>query len=350
MEIGLISLADLTSDPRSDHAVAPDERIRRIVRLGQLAEQAGLDVFAVGEHHHPNYAVPSPAVVLAAVAQATERIRLTSATTLIGVLDPVRVYEDFATLDAVSGGRAEITVGRGAFPEPFDLFGYSMDDYDAVFTEHLDLLLQITRQSSVTWRGEHRPPLLGSWVGPRAVQQPLPVGIGVGGNRGSLIRAGKLGLPVTAAVTPGSTARLAENLAAYREAAASHGHDPAALRVATTGQAYVVAESAQAAGFYPYLAEYLDLHSRGRIVLDREGFERHAAGAEALLAGDPAQVAAKIVEQHRVLGQDRVLLQVDSGGLPFADVARTVELLGSDVVPAVRAALATTGTTTGAPR
>lgn len=347
MEFGLISLADLTSAPRTDHTVAPDERIRQIIRLGQLAEQAGLDIVAVGEHHHPNYAVSSPAVVLAAVAQATERIRLTSATTLIGVLDPVRVYEDFATLDALSGGRAEITVGRGAFPEPFDLFGYDMNDYDAVFTEHLHLLLKVTRQQSVSWQGAHRPPLLGSWIGPRAVQQPLPVWVGVGGNRGSVIRAGSLGLPVAVAVTPGSTRRLAENLDAYREAAASHGHDPAATRVATMSQAYVTPRPGQAAEYYPYCAEYLDLHSRGRIVLDRDGFDQHAAGCEPLLAGDPAQVTEKILEQHRRLGQDRMLLQVDAGGLPFEDIARTVELLGSEVVPAVRAALATSDTASG---
>ncbi|WP_431913423.1 LLM class flavin-dependent oxidoreductase [Micromonospora carbonacea] len=354
MEFGLISLADLTSEPRADHPVAPDERIRQIVRLGQLAEQAGLDVFAVGEHHHPNYAVTSPAVVLAAVAQATGRIRLASATTLIGVLDPVRVYEDFATLDALSGGRAEITVGRGAFPEPFDLFGYDMNDYDALFTEHLDLLLTATRQQFVSWQGSHRPALLGSWVGPRAVQQPLPVWVGVGGNRGSVLRAGALGLPVAVAVTPGSTARLAENLAAYRAAAAEHGHDPAAIRVATTSQAHLTPRPGGVADYYPYCAEYLDLHSRGRIVLDRDGFDRHVAGGEALLAGDPEQVTEKILAQHRRLGQHRVLFQVDAGGLPFADVARTVELLGGEVVPAVRAALAAghadSGQTTGAPR
>ncbi|WP_281188616.1 LLM class flavin-dependent oxidoreductase [Micromonospora nigra] len=242
-----------------------------------------------------------------------------------------------------------MTVGRGAFPEPFDLFGYDMNDYDDVFTDHLDLLLKITRQSSVSWQGAHRAPLLGSWVGPRAVQRPLPVWVGAGGNRGSLVRAGSLGLPVVTAVTPGSTVRLAENLDAYRGTAASYGHDPAALRVATTSQAYVVPEPGQAEAFYPYCAEYLDLHSRGRIILDREGFDRHAAGAEALLGGDPAQVAEKMAEQHRLLGQDRLLLQVDAGGLPFEDVARTIELLGRDVVPAVRAAL-TTATTTGAPR
>ncbi|WP_225829846.1 LLM class flavin-dependent oxidoreductase [Streptomyces sp. NK08204] len=336
MELGLISLADLTPDPATGDVAPAGRRILDIVRAAELADEAGLDVFAVGEHHHPNYAVSSPAVVLAAIAQATTRIRLTSATTLIGVLDPVRVYEDFATVDLLSGGRTEITVGRGAFPEPFELFGYELDDYDSLFTDHFELLRGLVTQPWVSWSGRHRAPLTSAGIMPRANQYPLPVWVGVGGNRGSATRAGSLGVPILAGATGGALSRFVDTFTAYRAAAEKAGHDPAELPVATTSYLHVANTSAEVDGFYAHWAAYAAHHSRGRLQGQREVFDRQRGEDGTLLLGSPQQIVDRIGRQHELFGHDRLLAQIDLGAMPFARVAAIIEILGAEVLPEVR--------------
>ena len=218
MELGLITLTELTPDPVTGAVISAGQRLREIVEAARLADEAGLGVFAVGEHHRSDYAVSSPPVVLAAIAQATDRIRVTSGTTLLSTADPVRVYQDFATVDLLSGGRGEIIVGRGASTESFGLFGYSLDDYDALFAEHLELLMQVNEHERVTWQGQYRPALNDAEITPRAHQERLPIWVGVGGNPASAVRAGGFGLPMTLALIGGSPAAAAPVVGLYRQA------------------------------------------------------------------------------------------------------------------------------------
>jgi probable LLM family oxidoreductase len=339
MELGLITLTELTPDATTGAVISPRQRIREIIDAAQLAEQAGLDVVAVGEHHRHDYAVSSPPVVLAAIAQATNRIRLTSGTTLLSTADPVRVYQDFATVDLISGGRAEIIAGRGAFTESFPLFGYDLNDYDTLFAEHLDLLLRINEHERVTWDGVHRPPLQDAEVTPRAEQDRLPIWLGVGGNPQSAIRAGQLGLPMTLALIGGNPAALAPVVDLYRRTATAAGHDPAALPVATSSHLHVAPTSQGARDtFYPYYRHYLDYHSGGRFQVDRAAFERLGAPNGALYIGSPQEIVEKALWEHELYGHQRIFAQVDLGGLPYATVARTIELLATEVAPALRAA------------
>lgn len=289
MQLGLVSLADLAPHPATGTPMDAGPRIAEIVRTGVLADEAGLDVFAVGEHHHPGYAVSSPAVVLAAIAARTTSIRLASATTLIGVLDPVRVYEDFATLDLISGGRTEITVGRGAFPEPFELFGHDVDDYDGLFSAHLELLREITARSRVSWTGAHRPPLTDAGIVPRAAQHPLPVWMGVGGNLGSATRAGKLGIPIVVCLGGGPLSRFAETFLAFRSAARE------GLPAATAGYLAFAATPAELDGTFAHYAAHATHHSRGQL--------QPAAGGVRPAAGPERAVARR--QRRGGAGQDR---------------------------------------------
>jgi probable LLM family oxidoreductase len=339
VELGLITLTELTPDPHTGQVASARQRLTEIVAAAQLAEQAGLDVVAVGEHHRADYAVSSPPVVLAAIAQATDRIRLTSGTTLLSTADPVRVYQDFATVDLLSGGRAELVVGRGAFTESFGLFGYDMADYDALFVEHLDLLLQVNEHERVTWEGRFRPPLHAAEVTPRALQDRLPVWVGVGGNPSSAARAGALGLPMVLALIGGAPAALGPVVDLYRHAATSSGHDPARLPVATSSHLHVAATSQRARDeFFPYYANYLGYHSRGRFHVDRPAFDRLGAPDGALYVGSPQEIVEKALWEHELFGHQRIFAQIDLGGLPFPVVAETIELLGTEVAPAIRAA------------
>jgi probable LLM family oxidoreductase len=337
VELGLITLTELTPDPASGRVISPRQRLREIVDAARIAEQAGLDVFAVGEHHRSDYAVSTPPVVLAAIAQATERIRLTSGTTLLSTADPVRVYQDFATVDLLSDGRAEIIAGRGAFTESFGLFGYDLDDYDALFAEHLDLLLQVNEHEKLSWQGRFRPPLHDAEVTPRAVQHRLPIWLGVGGNPSSAVRAGALGLPMTLALIGGSPAALAPVVDLYRRSATQAGHDPATMPVATSSHLHVAPTSQGARDdFFPYYRHYLDYHSRGRFQVDRAAFDRLGAPDGALYVGSPQEIVEKALWERELFGHQRIFAQIDLGGLPFTTVARTIELLATEVAPALR--------------
>ena len=337
-EIGLFTFGELTTDPITGKPVDPAVRLREFVDLAVLADQAGLDVFGVGEHHRPDFAIASPAVVLGAIAQATSRIRLTSTVTVLSTSDPVKVFEDFTAVDLLSNGRAEITAGRGAYTESFPLFGHDLADYDELFSEKLDLLMHLNESPRVTWSGRHRPPLDDVAVYPRPVQPELPVWIAVGGTPASVVRSGRLGLPTYFAIlgNPAGFAGLAD---LYRTSAAAAGRDASTLRLGVTSHTHVAATSQAARDtFYPYYARYIGQNmpsARGQL-LPREAFHEWAAPRGALVVGSPQQVVEKILWEHEVLGHDRFLAQIGLGGLPFADTAAAIELLVTEVLPVVR--------------
>ncbi|HET9731403.1 MAG TPA: LLM class flavin-dependent oxidoreductase [Acidimicrobiales bacterium] len=337
-EIGIFTFGETTADPATGRPADPAVRLREFIDLGRLADQAGLDVFGVGEHHRPDFAISSPPVVLAAVAQATEHIRLTSTVTVLSTADPVKVFEDFATVDLISDGRAEITAGRGAYTESFPLFGYDLADYDELFDEKLDLLLRIGRTERVTWAGRHRAPLADAGIYPRPVQEQLPVWIAVGGTPASVVRAGRHGLPLYLAIL-GQPERFAPLADLYRQSGAAAGQDDATLRVGVTSHFYVEPTSQGARDtFYPYYSRYIGDNmpgSRGRR-LPRDAFEAWAGPHGALFAGSPQEVIDKILWERELLGHDRFLAQVGLGGLPFAETARSVELLATEVLPVLR--------------
>ncbi len=337
-EIGIFTFGELTADPATGRPIDPAVRLRDFIDLGRLADQAGLDVFGVGEHHRPDFAISSPPVVLAAVAQATECIRLTSTVTVLSTADPVKVFEDFATVDLISDGRAEITAGRGAYAESFPLFGYDLADYDELFDEKLDLLLQLNRAERVTWSGRHRAPLTGAGVYPRPVQEQLPFWIGVGGTPASVVRAGGHGLPLYLAIL-GQPERFGPLADLYRQTGADAGHDAAMLRVGVTSHFYVEDTSQGARDtFYPYYSRYIGDNmpaARGRR-LPRDAFDAWAGPHGALFAGSPQEVIDKILWEHEMLGHDRFLAQIGLGGLPFAETARSIELLATEVLPVLR--------------
>ncbi len=308
-----------------------------------LADQVGLDVYGVGEHHRPDFAVSAPAVVLAAAAARTQRIRLSSAVTVLSSDDPVRVFQEFSTLDLLSNGRAEIMAGRGSFIESFPLFGHDLDDYDSLFAEKLDLLLALRANARVTWKGRHRSPLTDQPVYPRPVQDPLPVWIAIGGTSQSAARAGTLGLPLAIAIIGGEPARFRPFVQIYRDAWKNAGHDPVTARVSINSHGFIAdAEQDAAELFWP---RYLDVmgrigRERGWPPPSRAHFDRERSPHGALLLGSPQQVVDKILYEHELFGMDRFLLQLSVGTMPHAQMLRAIELYGTVVAPAVRKALA----------
>ena len=341
MQIGIYTFADIAPDARSG-GIDAAQRIRDLLEEIALADQVGLDVFGVGEHHRPDYAVSAPAVVLAAAAARTSRIRLTSAVTVLSSDDPVRVYQEFSTVDLISGGRAEIMAGRGSFIESFPLFGYDLEDYDELFAEKLDLLLALRAGGPVTWSGRHRAPLRGARVFPQPVQRPLPLWIAVGGTPQSVVRAGTLGLPLAVAIIGGEPARFAPLVALHRDAARRAGHDPASLPVGINVHAFVAPTSQEAADiFYPPYAEVMTRigRERGWPPTTRQQFEAMRSPRGALAVGSPHEVTEKILVLHEIFGHQRTLLQLSVGAVPHASVLRAIELLGTEVAPAVRRAL-----------
>jgi probable LLM family oxidoreductase len=337
MELGLATFADLSS------GVSPQQRMRDLIEEGVLAEQIGLDVFAIGEHHRPDFLISSPAVALAAIAAQTERIRLSSAVTVLSSDDPVRVFQQFAELDLISGGRAEIMAGRGSFIESFRLFGYELDDYDELYAEKLDLLLAIRASEHVTWSGRLRPALHDAGVYPRPIQDPLPVWVAVGGSPQSIVRAGTLGLPLTLAIIGGQPERFAPLIALYREAAEEAGHELATLPVAINTHAFVGQTSAQADSAFaaPYLTMMNRIgRERGWPPSGRTEYEALRSPRGALAVGSPEQVAEKILFEHELFGMSRYVGQMSVGAVNHADVLRSMELFGTKVAPIVRAEVA----------
>ena len=335
MEIGVTSFADLAP------GVDPARRLRELVEEIELADAVGLDAFGVGEHHRPDFAVSAPAVALAGAATRTRRIRLASAVTVLSTDDPVRVFEQFATLDGLSGGRAEIIAGRGSFTESYPLFGASLDDYDELFAEKLELLLALRSSERVTWSGSgrHRAPLEDAGVYPRPVQEPLPVWIGVGGTPASVVRAGLLGLPLVIAIIGGEPARFVEFADLYREALRRGGHDASRAQLAINSHAHLAQDARQAADeMFPAYATMMNRvgRERGWPPIVRQQFEAGRTPRGAIFCGDPQQVADKILAQHALFGHTRFLAHMGMGGLEHDKVLRAIELLGTEVAPRVR--------------
>jgi probable LLM family oxidoreductase len=317
--------------------------MRELMEEVELADQLGLDVFAIGEHHRPDFLVSSPAVVLGAAAVKTKTIRLSSAVTVLSSDDPVRVFQDFAEVGLLSGGRAEIMAGRGSFIESFPLFGYDLDDYDELYAEKLELLLAVRESAHVTWSGRHRPALENAGVWPRPVQERLPVWVAVGGSPQSVVRAGTLGLPLTIAIIGGQPARFAPLVELYREASRQAGHDPAQARLAINTHAFVADSSAQADT--AFASSYLTMmnrigRERGWPPSGRREYEALRAPDGALAVGSPEQVAEKILYEHELFGHDRYLAQMSVGAVAHADVMRSIELFATRVAPLVRDELA----------
>ena len=337
MELGLFSFGEVTLDPDADHAVLGHERLRDLVEEIELAEQVGLDVFGVGEHHRPDFAVSAPAMVLAAASQRTSRIRLTSAVTVLGSEDPVRVFQQFATLDLLSGGRAEIMAGRGSFIESFPLFGHDLEDYDELFAEKLDLLLKLRASEQVAWNGRHRAPLQGEGVYPRPLQDPLPLWIAVGGTPASAVRAGALGLPMALAIIGGHPERFAHYAELHRAAARRAGHPEPALSINSHG--FIARDSQRAAdeAFGPMKATMDRIgEERGWPPMTREQFAESRTLRGANFIGSPQEVIDKILFQHNIFRHERFLLQFTVGTLPHASVMKAIELFGTEVAPVIR--------------
>jgi probable LLM family oxidoreductase len=341
VEVGIYTFAETRLDPITGAQVGAEPRLLDLLEEMELADRVGLDVFGVGEHHRPDYAVSAPAVVLAAAAARTENIRLTSAVSVLSSDDPVRVFQDFSTIDLISGGRAEIMAGRGSFTESFPLFGQDLSDYDELFAEKLDLLVRLreSRGERITWAGHHRPSITDRGVYPRPVQDPLPVWIAVGGTPQSVVRAGTLGLPMALAIIGGFPAQFKPMVDLYREAGERAGHDPATLQVSINSHGFLADTAAEAAeiAFPPYAETMTRIgRERGWPPATRGRFDAETELTGALMLGSPQEVIDKILYQHELFRHDRVLIQLTAGPTPHEKVMRAIELLGTEVAPVVR--------------
>jgi probable LLM family oxidoreductase len=339
LQLGIDSFA--AAHDESSRSLDPADRLNDLVAEIEHADQAGLDVFGIGEHHRKDFLDSAPAIILAAAAARTQRIRLTSAVAVLSAADPVRVFQEFATLDLLSRGRAEMVVGRGSFVEAFPLFGLELEDYDELFQEKLELLLEIRDNELVHWSGRHRPALTGQGVYPRPVQNPLPVWVGVGGTPQSFVRAGVLGLPLMVAIIGGETRRFAPLVELYREAGVRAGHSLDQLTVGVHSLGYVAETTQQAADeFFPgYARAMTDVgKERGWPPMTRAAFDAQRGKHGALLVGSPQEVAAKILRHSEALGGiSRVTFQMNVASMPHDKMMRAIELLGEQVAPALRA-------------
>jgi len=338
MEIGVDSFAAAIGE--TNIAVSPADRLRDLLEEIEHADQVGLDVFGIGEHHRKEFLDSAPAVILAAAAALTKRIRLTSAVAVLSAADPVRLFQEFATLDLISRGRAEMVVGRGSFIEAFPLFGLNLEDYDSLFSEKLDLLLKIRENEHVRWSGQHRPALTGQGVYPRPVQDPLPIWVGVGGTPESFVRAGALGLPLMVAIIGGETRRFRPLVDLYREAGRRAGFSPDQLKVGVHSLGYV-AETAQKAAddFFPGYARAINTvgKERGWGPMTRAQFEAQLTPNGALLVGTPDDVAAKILRHSEALGGiSRITFMMNGSSLSHPNLMSAIDLIASGVAPVVR--------------
>jgi len=343
LEIGIDSFAATIPNPATGQTVPAVDRMEALLAEVETADRVGLDVFGIGEHHRSEFLDSAPAVILAAAAARTQRIRLTSAVTVLSAADPVRVFQDFATIDLIARGRAEIVVGRGSFGEAYPLFGFAMEDYDALFAEKLDLLLKLREAVSITWRGRFRPPLNGQGVYPRPYQEKLPIWLGVGGTPQSFIRAGTLGLPLMVAIIGGGFDRFRPLVDLYREAGRRAGHAPETLKVGVHAMGFV-GDTDQSAGdaFFPGWAHmFTEIgRERGWSTATRAQFDAMRGPGGAFLIGSPQTVRDKVLAADQALGGiSRLTFQMSSAMLETKAMQRSIELLGAEVAPAVKAAL-----------
>jgi probable LLM family oxidoreductase len=341
MQIGVYTFVENTPDPATGRVMSPVQRLRNLMEEIELADQVGLDVFGIGEHHRPDFLASAPTLMLSAAAERTKSIKLSTAVTVLSSDDPVRVYEQFATLDILSNGRAEIMAGRGSFIESFPLFGYDLNDYDELFAEKLELLLRVRDEDRITWQGAHRAPLQDQGVYPRSANK-IPIWVAVGGNPQSAARAGLLNLPMALAIIGGLPERFGPFVNLFRQAARQGGHDPDALPLGINTHGFVADTSEEAAdAFFPsYAAQMSHIgRERGWPPTTREHFDAGRSPRGHLAVGSPEQVIEKILRQHEALGHSRYLMQMSVGTLPHKQLMRSIELLGTKVAPAVRKAL-----------
>lgn len=341
MEIGIYTFVENTPIAGSGEKISPAERLKNLIEEIELADQVGLDVFGIGEHHREEYISSAPSVILSAAAARTKQIRLSSAVTVLGSDDPVRVYQQFATLDLLSEGRAEIMAGRGSFIESFPLFGYDLSDYDELFSEKLELLLKVRESEKINWSGNHRPEINNRGVYPRSVQEPIPVWIAVGGTPESAARAGVLGLPMALGIIGGKPRQFVPLTEIHRKSAKQAGHSIPKLSINSHG--FIADNSREAADIaFPAFAETMNKigKERGWPPMSREQFEASRTLYGANFVGSPQEIIDKILHQYELFGHDRFLLQLSVGSLPHKKLLRAIELLGTKVAPVIKKELA----------
>lgn len=339
MEIGLYTFADLGTHPITKETISPRQRMLNLMEEIELADQLGLDVFALGEHHRPDYMISAPAVVLGAAAVKTKNIKLSSAVTVLSSDDPVRVFQQFAEVDLLSGGRAEIMAGRGSFIESFPLFGYNLNDYDALFSEKLELLLALNKNEIIEWKGTFTQNIDRRGVYPRPYQKELPIWIGVGGTPESVVRAAEHGLPMALAIIGGLPASFVPFVKLYRDVYTKAGFDPAQIQLSINSHTYIAEESQQARDeFYPPYSDVMTRigKERGWPPGTRQQFDASTAPQAALLVGSPQQVIDKILYQYELFHHTRFLAQMSLGAMPHDKILHAIELLGTKVAPEVR--------------
>ncbi|MES1215602.1 MAG: LLM class flavin-dependent oxidoreductase [Bacteroidota bacterium] len=339
MEIGIYTFADVGTHPITKQTIGPHQRLRNLIEEMELADQVGLDVFAVGEHHRPDYAVSSPGVVLGAAAMRTKNIKLSSAVSVLSSDDPVRVFQQFATIDLLSGGRAEIMAGRGSFIESFPLFGYDLKDYDVLFSEKLEMLLKLNENEKITWKGKLTQTIDNRGVYPRPFQKKLPIWVAVGGTPESVVRAAEHGLPMALAIIGGLPKAFAPYVKLYRDVYKKSGHDESKIQLSINSHTYIADDSQQAADeFYPPYAEVMTRigKERGWPPGNRQQYNASLSTEGALLVGSPQQVIDKILYEHDLFGHTRFLAQMSLGAMPHDKILHAIELLGTKVAPAIR--------------
>lgn len=341
MELGLYTFADISSN-KGSIAKSTNQRITDLLEEIELADQIDLDVFGIGEHHRPDYAVSAPAIILAAAAVRTKKIKLCSAVTVLSSDDPVRVFQDFATVDQLSGGRAEIMAGRGSFIESFPLFGHALSDYDDLFTEKLELLLKLNESEIVSWKGKHRPSFDKLGIYPRPFQDKLPIWLAAGGTPASAVRASKLGLPLALAIIGGMPEQFVPFIKLYRESAEKAGQDKSSLQIGINSHVYIADDSGKAVDeLYPSYAKMMNRigQERGWPPLSRQQFEYSRTPKGALMVGSPQEVIDKILYEHELFGNTRFLAQMSMGEMSHQKIMKSIELYGDIVAPAVRKAI-----------
>lgn len=338
-EMGIYSFVESTADPVTGQTISPVERMSNLLETMELADQVGLDVFALGEHHRPDFISSAPVTILAAAAAKTKNIRLSTAVTVLSSDDPVRVFQNFATLDLISKGRAEIMAGRGSFVESFPLFGYDLNDYNELFSEKLELLLKLRESEIVTWSGKHRSDLFQQGIYPRPFQQKIPVWIAVGGTPESVVRAGKLGLPLAIAIIGGMPEKFAPLVDLYWETATAAGHDLSQLSVSINSHGFIADDSTQAADdYFPSFQQMMNKigRERGWSGITRQQFENSRTLRGSDFVGNPDEVIEKILFQHKIFNHQRFLIQLGIGSIPHDKMLHAVELLGTKVAPVVK--------------
>ncbi|MGH2856780.1 MAG: LLM class flavin-dependent oxidoreductase [Solirubrobacteraceae bacterium] len=339
-EIGIMTFGEVTEDPVTGARPTPHQRVRETIEQAKVADEVGLDVFGVGEHHRGDFVGSAPSILLAAAAENTENVKLTSSVTVLGSEDPVRVWEQFATIDLLSGGRAEIIAGRGSYTESFPLFGYDLNDYGDLFREKLGLLLKIREQNPVSWEGRLRAALIDADIAPRAYGETIPIWVGVGGSAASAVSTGRLGLPMALALLLGPLTYHTDTVALYRQAAAEVGHDADALQISINAHGFVGATSQAARDLmFPYFSKGLmdNNHQRGMgFPLSRRAFDAQSSPGAGLIVGSTEEVAEKLLAYHELYGVTRAIIQMGFGGMPQTEHLAAIERLGSEVAPIVR--------------